>query len=283
MDNFPCSPNHAIHECTNLHQIFLSYISRVLVNVSSIRNHSIFSIICFAFSDTFPNPILEAPNGPHYSTYESNGFIKVHKRCFLVYFWFYILFLLVIPVSFACLKGAKPRADIFTAPLPNSSTLCCVVNSFWFQDFACIVWLVFSFAYYFHFSPRDWTCHFIIQSHSIMRAFHSSSRSAFDFITMNNSASSANLVAPIITLFTRSFKNMLNSAGPCGTLPVASLYCKKYTILLALCLISFNNLVLITHKLLIYQRMYLLILNHFSFKSFGQSCNKSFSWIWIMF
>lgn len=106
-------------------------------------------------------------------------------------------------------------------------SLLCESHLFRFQDFACIFWLVFSLTYYFHFSAQNLTLHFIIQSHSIMRAFHNSSQSAFVFITMNNSASSANLVASIITLFSRSFKNMLNNTGPCGTLSMTSLYCNK--------------------------------------------------------
>lgn len=117
---------------------------------------------------------------------------------------------------------------IFSQNSPQlKHSLLCGSHSFRFQDFACIVWLVFSLAYYFHFSAQNLTCHFIIQSHSIMRAFRNSLRSAFVFITMNNSASSANLVTSIITLFSRSFKNMLSSAGPCGTPPVTSLYCEK--------------------------------------------------------
>lgn len=106
-------------------------------------------------------------------------------------------------------------------------SLLCESHLFRFQNFALIFWLVFSHTYYFHFSAQNVTCHFIIQSHSIMRAFHNSSWSAFVFITMNNSASSANFLASIITLFSRSFKNMLNNTGPCGTLPMTFLYCNK--------------------------------------------------------
>lgn len=100
----------------------LSFRSSSKIHVSYIRSHSLFSMICFGFFNTFHNPILEDHNGFHYSSYTLNGFIWVHNKCFLVlyYFSFYNTNLICMFESYWAMSWCFHRTP------HNSSTLYCV-------------------------------------------------------------------------------------------------------------------------------------------------------------
>lgn len=84
------------------------------------------------------------------------------------------------------------------------------------HHFVCKV-RVFPSVHLFHISTLNFTCHFILQSLSLINSFCQSSHSTLAFVVspaMNNFASSAPFVLALFIPSSRWFINMLNS--PCA-------------------------------------------------------------------
>lgn len=100
----------------------LSFRSSSKIHVSYIRSHSLFSMICFGFFNTFHNPILKTIMVFIIQVTHSMALYG----CIINAFWFYIIFLSYNTNLICMFESYWAMSWCFHRTPHNSSTLCCV-------------------------------------------------------------------------------------------------------------------------------------------------------------